>query len=195
MARTLSDMVPLGTAAPAFELPAANPDADGRAGGTRCLGDFADAEALVVAFICNHCPFVHAVEDRLVALAEDYAPRVQVVGICSNDADAYPEDSFEAMAARAEAKGYPFPYLHDESQAVARAYDAVCTPDFFVYGRDRRLAYRGRLDDGRPNQPATTTDLRDALDALLDTGTVAGEQLPSMGCNIKWKQDGQKQAR
>lgn len=181
-------MVPLGTAAPAFDLPTANPAVDGRPGETRSLDDFADAEALVVAFICNHCPFVHAVEDRLVALGRDYAPKgVQVVGICSNDAEQYPADSFPAMAERAEAKGYPFPYLHDESQAVARAYDAVCTPDFFVYDRDRTLAYRGRLDDGRPGQPATTTDLRDALEALLQTGAVPGEQIPSMGCNIKWK--------
>ncbi len=189
MARTYSDMVPLGAAAPVFDLPIANPSVDERQRITRSLDDYAEAEVLVVAFICNHCPFVHAVENRLIALANDYAPRgVQVVGICSNDAEAYPEDSFEAMAARAEAKGYPFPYLHDESQAVARTYDAVCTPDFFVYDGDRKLAYRGRLDDGRPNQPATTSDLRDALDELLATGTVTGEQWPSLGCNIKWKQ-------
>ena len=188
MARTYSDMVPLGTAAPGFDLPTANPSVDNHDGATRRLEDYADAEALVVVFICNHCPYVHAVEDRLVALAEDYAARgVAVVGISSNDAEAYPEDSFEEMTERAEAKSYPFPYLYDESQAVARAYDAVCTPDFFVYDRDRRLAYRGRLDDGRPGQEATTSDLRDALDALLDTGSVPGEQMPSMGCSIKWK--------
>lgn len=182
-------MIPLGTTAPSFDLPVANPGVDARGGATRSLDDYAEAEVLVVAFLCNHCPYVHAVEDRLIALASAYHSRgVQVVGICSNDAEQYPDDSFEAMAERAEAKGYPFPYLHDESQAIARASDAVCTPDFFVYDAERNLVYRGRLDDGRPGRPATTTDLRDALDALLKTGTVTGEQLPSMGCSIKWKQ-------
>lgn len=188
MARTLSEIVPLGTAAPDFALPIANPEVDDRDGATRRLADYAEAEALVVVFMCNHCPYVHAVEDRLIALAQDVAPRVQVVGISSNDAERYPADSFEAMAERAQAKGYPFPYLYDESQAVARAYDAVCTPDFFVYDAERRLVYRGRLDDGRPGQPATQHDLRHALHELLETGHVAAEQIPSMGCNIKWKE-------
>lgn len=189
MARTYSEMVPLGTAAPAFDLPIANPDVDDFAKETRSLDDYADADALVVAFLCNHCPYVRAVEDRLVELAREMAPRgVQFVGICANDADAYPDDSFEAMAARAEEKQYPFPYLRDESQDVACAYDAVCTPEFYVYDRNRRLAYRGRLDDGRSGQEPTTTDLRDALEELLETGEVTGEQVPSMGCSIKWKQ-------
>lgn len=179
-------MPPLGSDAPAFDLPVANPDADGRDGTTRSLADYADAEALVVVFMCNHCPYVHAVEDRLVALANDYAPRVQVVGICSNDAERYPQDGFEPMAARAKEKGYPFPYLHDDSQDVARTYGAVCTPDFFVYDSDRALVYRGRLDDGRPGREPTRHDLRRALDELLETGRVTGEQVPSMGCSIKW---------
>ncbi|MEP0546253.1 MAG: thioredoxin family protein [Rhodothermales bacterium] len=187
MARTLSETAAPGTAAPDFALPIANPEVDDRGGPTRQLGDYAEAEALVVVFMCNHCPYVHAVEDRLTALAREVAPRVQVVGICSNDAERYPADSFEAMAERARAKAYPFPYLHDESQTAARAYGAVCTPDFFVYDADRRLAYRGRLDDGRPGQPATRPDLRRALDELLETGAVTAEQVPSMGCSIKWK--------
>ena len=188
MARTYSEMVPLGSPAPAFDLPIANPEVDDRDSETRSLADYADAEALVVVFMCNHCPYVKTIEDRLIALARDYAPRgVALVGICSNDAEAYPDDSFEAIAERARAKGYPFPYLYDESQSAARDYDAVCTPDFFVYDRDRRLVYRGRLDDGRPGQDPTTTDLRDALDELLTEGNVTGEQIPSMGCNIKWK--------
>jgi thiol-disulfide isomerase/thioredoxin len=189
MARTYSEMVPLGTEAPPFDLPAANPEVDDRRGATRSLDDYADSEAVVVVFMCNHCPYVIAVEDRLIAVARDYAGRgVQLIGICSNDAERYPDDSFEAMAGRARLKGYPFPYLHDESQEVARAYDAACTPDLYVFDRERRLAYRGRLDDGRPGQEPTTTDLRDALDELLQNGSVSGEQLPSMGCNIKWKE-------
>jgi peroxiredoxin len=182
-------MPPLGAAAPPFDLPVANPGVDGRSGDARSLADYDGAAALVVVFLCNHCPYVHAVEDRLIALAEEYASRgVQVVGVCSNDAERYPEDSFGRMAERAEAKGYPFPYLHDDSQGVARAYGAVCTPDFFVYDADRVLAYRGRLDDGRPGQPATRHDLRRALDELLETGAVTGEQRPSMGCGIKWRE-------
>ncbi len=188
MALTHSEMVPLGAAAPPFDLPVANPDVDGRDGATRALDDFADAEVLAVVFWCNHCPYVHAVEDRVTALAREMVGRgVRFVAISANDAEAYPEDSFEKMAERARDKAYPFPYLYDEDQAVARAYDAVCTPDFFVFDRDRRLAYRGRLDDGRPGREPTTADLRDALDALLERGEAPAEQLPSMGCSIKWK--------
>jgi len=184
-----SQMVPLGTVAPPFRLPVVNPEADGLPGETRSLDDYADAEALVVAFLCNHCPYVHAVEDRLVALARELAPRgVQFVGVCANDAERYPEDAPEAMAARARAHGYPFPYLHDEAQETARAYDAACTPDFFVYDRQRRLAYRGRLDDGRPGREPTTQDLRDALEELLATGAVTADQIPSLGCSIKWRE-------
>ncbi|MEM6784397.1 MAG: thioredoxin family protein [Bacteroidota bacterium] len=189
MALTYSEMIDLGTTAPSFDLPIANPGVDDRNGDTRHSADFADARALVVAFTCNHCPYVHAVEDRLIALAKDYAPKqVQVVAISSNDAVAYPADSFEKMAARAAAKGYPFPYLYDESQEVAHAYGAVCTPDFFVFDADHALVYRGRLDDGRPSKTTVTQhDLRRALDELLATGAVTAEQIPSMGCSIKWK--------
>jgi peroxiredoxin len=187
MSKTYSEMTPLGSDAPPFDLPIANPQVDDRDGATRSLDDYADAEALVVVFMCNHCPYVHAVEDRLIALARDFAPRgVQVVGICSNDAERYPQDDFDAMAERAKEKGYPFPYLRDDSQDVARAYGAVCTPDFFVYDADRTLVYRGRLDDGRPGRDATQHDLRRALDELLETGEITTEQVPSMGCNIKW---------
>ncbi|MEL6770096.1 MAG: thioredoxin family protein [Bacteroidota bacterium] len=189
MALTYSEMIDLGTMAPAFDLPIANPDVDDLDGPTRSVEDYDAAEALVVVFICNHCPYVHAIEERLIALAKDYAPKqVQVVAISSNDVVAYPADSFDNMTACAAAKGYPFPYLYDESQEVARAYSAVCTPDFFVFDADRALVYRGRLDDGRPSRPDVTQhDLRNALDELLDTGAVASEQIPSMGCSIKWK--------
>lgn len=189
MALTYSEMIELGTTAPAFDLPVANPDVDGLPGATRHIEAYASAQALVVVFMCNHCPYVHAVEDRLIALANDYAPKqVQVIAISSNDVVAYPADSFENMTARAAQKGYPFPYLYDESQEVARAYGAVCTPDFFVFDAARALAYRGRLDDGRPSKPEVTQhDLRRALDDLLETGTVPSEQIPSMGCSIKWK--------
>lgn len=187
MSKTYSEMLPLGSAAPAFDLPIANPHVDDRGGAARSLADYADAEALVVVFMCNHCPYVHAVEDRLIALARDYAPRgVQVVGICSNDAERYPQDDFDVMAERAREKGYPFPYLRDDSQEVARSYGAVCTPDFFVYDTDRTLVYRGRLDDGRPGREPTQHDLRRALDELLEIGEITVEQVPSMGCNIKW---------
>mgnify|MGYP001803212382 CR=1 FL=1 len=189
MALTYSEMIDLGTMAPAFDLPIANPDVDDLNGSTRSVEDYDAAEALVVVFICNHCPYVHAFEERLIALAKDYAPKqVQVVAISSNDVAAYPADSFENMTARAAVKRYPFPYLYDESQEVARAYSAVCTPDLYVFDADRALAYRGRLDDGRPSKPAVTQhDLRNALDELLETGTVTAEQIPSMGCSIKWK--------
>jgi peroxiredoxin len=189
MAATYSRMNELGTPAPDFELPAVNPSADARSGATRHLDDFAGARALVVAFLCNHCPYVRHVEDALLQAARDYAPRgVQFVGICSNDADRYPDDSFDALAARAREKAYPFPYLHDEAQTVARDYGAVCTPDVFVFDEARRLAYRGRLDDTRPGQgTATARDLRQALDQLLAEGAVHMDQFPSMGCNIKWK--------
>ena len=188
MAVTPSTMLPLGTEASAFDLPVANPDVDDRGEAHRSLADYGDADALLVVFTCNHCPYAVAVEDRLIALAREMAPRgVATVAISSNDVATYPADSFENMAARAAEKGYPFPYLYDESQAVAQAYDAACTPDFYLFDRDRRLVYRGRLDDGRPGHEPTTSDLRDAIEELLSRGAVACEQIPSMGCNIKWK--------
>ena len=183
-----SQMIDLGTEAPPFELPAVNPDVDDRGGDTRSLSDYEDREAIVVVFMCNHCPYVQTIEDRLLRLARDMQARgVQFIGICSNDPDRYPDDRPEALASRAREKDYPFPYLHDASQEVARAYDAACTPDFFVFGRDRTLVYRGRLDDGTPRRPQTTTDLRDALDELLASGEITTEQIPSIGCSIKWK--------
>lgn len=182
-------MTALGTSAPDFELPATNPSVDGAEGETRALSDYADAEALVVVFTCNHCPYARHAEDALIQAAQDYKPRgVQFVAISSNDPGRFPEDAPEKMAERAEAKRYPFPYLYDETQGVAKAYGAVCTPDVFVYDQNRRLAYRGRIDETRPNQgKATGADLRQALDELLRDGEVHLEQVPSMGCNIKWK--------
>ena len=189
MALTYSEMHDLGTEAPAFDLPAANPDADDRGSATRSLDDYAEAEALVVVFTCNHCPYAVFVEDALVETAREYQQRgVAFIAISANDARQYPADSFEHMARRAQEKSFPFPYLYDETQAVARAYGAVCTPDFFVYDADRRLVYRGRFDGVRPGQGTPTGhDLRQALDELLTTGAVTTEQYPSMGCNIKWK--------
>ena len=182
MALTPSTMLPLGTAAPPFRLPAANPEV---LGGEVALGDLGGP--LVVVFTCNHCPYAISVEDRLIEQARAWAGRgVRTVAISSNDAEAYPADSFDRMAERAEQKGYPFPYLYDESQDVARAYDAACTPDFYLFDADHRLVYRGRLDDGRPDREPTTTDLDDAVAELVETGAVTGEQAPSMGCNIKW---------
>lgn len=180
MALLESTMVPLGSPCPDFALPGV----DGRA---HRRDDFT-ALALLVVVMCNHCPYVQAVDDRINTLARDYAGRCDVVGINPNDAEAYPEDGFEAMQARAAAKGYAFPYLHDPDQSVARAFGAVCTPDFFLYGPDRRLAYRGRLDDSwREPSAVTRQDLREALDAVLAGRPPHPEQKPSMGCSIKWK--------
>lgn len=194
MAVVSSDPLPLGTLAPAFRLPVATPEADGLGGDTRSLEDYADAPALLVAFVCNHCPYVHEVEPRLIALArEKAADGLQVVAISSNDAEQYPADSFEKMAERAREMGYPFPYLYDESQDVARAYLAACTPDFFLFDRERQLVYAGRMDDGRPNRPsregqrATTRELAEAVEQVLAGKPVTVEQIPSMGCSLKWK--------
>ncbi|MFN8011294.1 MAG: thioredoxin family protein [Holophagaceae bacterium] len=180
MALLESTMVPLGSPCPPFDLPGV----DGR----RHRRDDFTAPALLVVVMCNHCPYVQAVDDRIDALARDYAGRCDVVALNPNDAAAYPEDGFEAMKARARAKGYAFPYLHDEDQAVARAFGAVCTPDFFLYDAHRRLAYRGRLDDSWKDPAAVRRrDLREALDAVLAGRAPSPEQKPSMGCSIKWK--------
>lgn len=190
MALTPSTMLPLGTEAPAFRLPAANPD---RAGGDAvALDDVARGEGgarpFVVVFTCNHCPYAVSVEGRLVEQARRWqAQGLGVVAVSSNDAEAYPADSFGAMAERAAERDLPFPYLYDESQDVARAYDAACTPDFYLFGADRRLVYRGRLDDGRPGHPPTTSDLDDAVQELRQSGRVTAPQVPSMGCNVKWR--------
>ncbi|MEX0599886.1 MAG: thioredoxin family protein [Rhodothermales bacterium] len=189
MAATQSVMIELGMQAPSFELPAANPAVDEKGETKRRLADYDDAEALVVVFTCNHCPYAKHVEDRLIEVAEAYTSRgVQVLAISSNDADKYPDDSFDAMKQRAREKDYPFPYLYDESQEVARAYSAACTPDFYVFDGDRKLVYRGRFDETRPGQGRPTgEDLRGALDELLESGQVSRAQYPSIGCNIKWK--------
>jgi peroxiredoxin len=172
----------LGTPCPPFEL-------DGVDGGMYALEDFEAAGVLVVMFICNHCPYVQAVEDRLIRLAHEYGPRgVQFVGVCSNDAATYPDDAFDKLAERWRRKDYGFPYLHDESQIVARDFGAVCTPDIFVYDRARQLAYRGRIDDSwKDEAKVQRRELAGALDALLAGGRPAAEQRPSLGCSIKWK--------
>jgi peroxiredoxin len=176
-------MLPLGTPAPDFSLP----DTEGN---QVALADFKDVRALLVMFICNHCPYVKHVRHGLQRLGSDLQARgVAVVGINSNDAAAYPDDAPDKMKSEKRAAGYTFPYLFDETQAVARAYRAACTPDFFLFGPDRRLVYRGQMDDSRPGNdvPVTGRDLRAAVDALLAGRPVPAAQKPSMGCNIKWK--------
>ena len=183
MARTPSTMLPLGTRAPDFSLPGI----DGR---RWSLDDFAAAPGLLVMFICNHCPFVIHVREELARLTLEYAERgVAVVGIMSNDFESYPDDAPAKMRAEADQFGYTFPYLVDQSQSVAKAYRAACTPDFFLFDGDRELVYRGQLDGSRPGNgiPVTGEDLRAALDALLGDRPQADTQLPSIGCNIKWK--------
>ena len=177
-----SNGMPRGTQAPPFSLPGVD-------GETRSLDSFSDAELLVVVFTCNHCPYAKACEDRLIAIQEDYRKQgVQLVAINPNDADNYPDDSFEKMKERARDKGFNFPCLRDESQAVARAYDAACTPDIFVFDRDRKLIYNGRIDDNwQEPQAVTRRDLCEVLDAALGGRTVDFEHVPSMGCSIKWK--------
>ena len=178
-----STMLPLGTPAPEFRLP----DPGGK---VVSLADFQRAPALLVVFMCNHCPYVKHLRDGLARLARDYHPRgVAVVGINANNAAGYPADSPAKMVEEAAAAGYIFPYLYDETQAVAKAYRAACTPDFFLFDQDQRLAYRGQFDDSRPGNglPVTGKDLRAALDALLAGRPVPSNQKPSIGCNIKWK--------
>lgn len=185
MALTPSTMVALGTPAPEFALP------DVTSGRTVSLAEFSGSPALLVMFLCNHCPYVKHVRAGVAALASDYLARgVAVVGINSNDVVRYPADSPGKMKIEAAEAGYTFPYLFDDSQSVARAYRAACTPDFFLYDRARRLAYRGQLDDSRPGNgvPVTGRDLRAALDAVLAGTTVPSAQKPSMGCNIKWRE-------
>lgn len=183
MARTPSTMAPLGTRAPAFALP----DTDGN---RVTDDDFADARALLVMFICNHCPYVRHLREGLADFAREYMARgLAVVAINANDPEQYPDDGPDAMREEKRSVGYTFPYLFDELQDVARMYGAACTPDFFLYDADRRLAYRGQFDDSRPGNdvPVTGRDLRAAADAVLAGETPAPEQKPSIGCNIKWK--------
>jgi peroxiredoxin len=178
-------MLPLGTEAPDFTLPDTTKD-----GATVSRDDYADFPALLVAFICNHCPFVKHIRAGLAAFAADYMPRgLAMVAVSSNDVTTHPGDSPDQMAAEAADAGYRFPYLYDETQEVARAYHAACTPDFFLFDGDRKLVYRGQFDDSRPGNgvPVTGADLRAACDAVLAGQPVPAEQKPSIGCNIKWR--------
>lgn len=184
MALTPSTMLPLGTKAPDFKL------TDAVSGKQVSLVDFEKSPALLVVFMCNHCPFVKHVASGLAALGKEYqAKGVAVVGINSNDAIKHPDDSPEKMKQEAQVRGYTFPYLYDESQAAAKAYRAACTPDFYVFDKDRKLVYRGQMDSSRPDSgiPVTGKDLRAALDALLSGSAVPQDQKASIGCNIKWK--------
>ncbi len=183
MARTPSTMLALGTPAPDFRLP----DTQGR---LRSLDDFKDAPALLLVFMCNHCPYVIHLRAALAAFAEGYqAKGLAIVGINANDATRYPDDSQEKMVDEVSLAGYTFPYLFDETQQVAKAYHAACTPDFFLFDKERKLVYRGQFDDSRPGSeiPVSGQDLRAAADAVLADRAVGDEQKPSLGCNIKWK--------
>ena len=186
MVLTPSTMLPLGTKAPDFSLP----NVDGK---TVKLADFEQAPALLMIFMCNHCPYVKHVADGLAKLTSEYlAKGVAVVGISSNDVANYPADSPEQMAAEVKQRGYKFPYLYDATQDVAKAYRAACTPDFYVFDGEQRLVYRGQFDASRPESgiPVTGADVRAALDAVLAGKKPAAEQRPSIGCNIKWKPGG-----
>jgi peroxiredoxin len=183
MAVTASEMLPLGTSAPDFSLP----DTTGK---MVSLNDFREAKALLVIFMCNHCPFVKHILEGLVVLIKEYlAKGCIVVGINSNDVVNYPEDSPEMMAKLATEAGFTFPYLYDETQEVAKAYRAACTPDFFLFDSDKTLVYRGQMDDSRPGNgiPVTGADLTAAINAVLKGKQGSEEQKPSIGCNIKWK--------
>ncbi len=184
MAATPSNMVPLGAPAPDFTLP------DPVSGRAWSLAELRSAKATVIMFICNHCPFVKHVQHELAQLGRDYGSKgVSFIAINSNDVQAYPDDAPDKMKALAETLGFTFPYLYDETQAVARAYQAACTPDILIYDGALKLAYRGQLDDSRPGNgvPVTGRDVRRALDALLAGQPVDPNQRPSIGCNIKWK--------
>ena len=184
MALTESNMLPLGTQAPAFSLPDTISDT------MISLSDIASDKATVIMFLCNHCPFVIHVNAEIANVVRDYKARgVSFVGISSNDVVKYPQDGPDKMKTHAAVVGYDFPYLYDASQAVAKAYDAACTPDFYLFDGAMKLVYRGRLDASRPGNrnPLNGSDLRAAIDAVLDGGTVTDRQYPSAGCNIKWK--------
>lgn len=184
MAATPSRMLALGTSLPAFALP------DVRTGGTLRSTDFRPRAGLLVMFVCNHCPYVVHVKDELARLGTEATARgLGVVAISANDVGSHPQDGPAEMATTARAWGWTFPYLYDETQAVARAFSAACTPDFFLFDRGGRLVYRGQLDDSRPKTtvPVTGRDLRAAIDAVLAGRAVDGRQVPSLGCNIKWR--------
>ncbi len=187
MVRTASTMLPIGTTAPAFSLP----DYDEK---QWSLQDFSGKRGLLVVFMCNHCPYVKHVAPELARLADEYQSQgIAVVGISSNDVASHPDDSPEMMKREAEEQGYRFPYLYDESQQVAHAYHAACTPDFYLFDDSLKLVYRGQMDDTRPkqNQAPNGRDLRQALDSLLAGQAIPEPQRPSIGCNIKWKPGGE----
>ncbi len=184
MALTPSNMLPLGTVAPDFEL------FDTLSNKMLSLNALKSDKATVIMFSCNHCPYVIHINDEIVRIANDYqAKGISFIAISANDAQSVPEDAPDKMTLLAQEAGYTFPYLYDENQAVAKAYDAACTPDFYIFDAELRLVYRGRLDNSRPNSgiPLTGKDLRVALDAILSETAVSTVQFPSMGCNIKWK--------
>jgi peroxiredoxin len=189
MVRTASTMLSLGTQSPNFSLPATDHT-------IVSLSDFSTYQALLVMFMCNHCPYVKHVADELKRLADHYMPAgVGVVGISSNDAEKYPDDSIEAMATEKQQRGYAFPYLFDADQSVARDYAAACTPDFYLFDADQKLVYRGQLDSSRPknDSPVTGEDLRRAIDAVLAGDPPLDQQTPSIGCNIKWQEGNEPQ--
>lgn len=184
MSLTPSTMLDIGTKAPDFELP------DVVSGENFRLDDFQNVRSLLVIFMCNHCPYVKHIKKALVDFANDYSDdELAVVAISSNDVDEYPDDGPKMMAEDAKHFGYPFPYLFDETQEVAKNYRAACTPDFFLFDENRELVYRGQFDESRPGneKPVTGNDLREAVDLLLEEGAMVEDQTPSMGCNIKWK--------
>ncbi len=187
LALTPSTMAPLGTPCPTFEL------TDIISGRIVKDADFT-GRPLLVMFICNHCPFVVHIQEELGRLAHDYSAReAGIVGICSNDAESYPADAPPRMSEMAHQQGWQFPYLHDSTQNVARSFGAACTPDFFIFDSGHRLAYRGQLDESRPKNglQVTGSDVRNAIDALLAGKSPEARQLPSMGCNIKWRAESQ----
>ncbi len=182
-----SKMIALGTDAPTFSLPNTNPNYSAE---SVSLADFSTAKGIVIAFICNHCPYVVHIKSGFAEFAKDYQEKgIVVVGICANDAVTHPMDGPEEMAVDAQRYGYSFPYLYDESQAVARAYGAECTPDFYLFDANRSLVYRGQFDSSRPGNgiEVTGADLKAAVDTLLVGRPVCSEQKPSIGCSIKWK--------
>jgi len=184
MSLTPSTMIELGTRAPDFSL------SDVCTGETIRLRDFEGRQGLLIIFMCAHCPYVKLVETELAQMGADYKNKsLGIVGICSNDAEKYPDDAPEKLGEQAENLHLTFPYCYDESQSIATAYHAACTPDFFLFDKHQLLVYRGQLDDSRPgnNRPVTGLDLRTAIDALLADKAITAEQIPAIGCNIKWK--------
>ena len=184
MALTPSTMLALGTLAPNFILP------DVVSGNMVSLEDFKNKEALLVMFICRHCPYVQHIKEEIAKIGQDYKEKnIAIIAISANDINSYPQDSPENLKEMAEELNFSFPYLYDRSQEIAKAYTAACTPDFFLFDKNRKLVYRGQLDNSRPgnNLPVTGKDLREAMDAVLEDKPINPDQKPSMGCNIKWR--------